>query len=255
MSKRAQSSSITNNIPDVDKIFEEGREPTEEEWILWAQHFKPKKLPTKIKRISHETLRQKTRAKQTLNDKERKRKAYKKRDEVDYKSWGKKYNMKRAYLAKYNKAWADNAKETRERTAYRKRMAKYDSWVNSYKMYYNTRLSEIAHTYKISEDKYVYGFTLTQLRQMNPYSLPIFNKLLNENIIPLPVYEAYRFKDDKISKKLEKFYLLEEAKVFFNTFKTHKVKLGNIDTDEKRLFLKKKLWEGMLNARKEFDGN
>lgn len=239
-----------SSIINIDKIFEEGREPTEEEWKIWAESFKPKRITER--KPEHEARLKKKKAKVALYDRQRKQKEYKERKKTGHKSWGKKYNEKRKYLYKYNPEWRENLRQSQQLRAYKLSSTRYNSWVNKYRKYYKNKLDQHASTFKIEDNVYVYGFTLTQMRQMGPLSAPYFKKFMDSHVFPEPVYEGYRFKNNKISNKKERFYLLTEAIAYFSIFDKHKSKIGNY-TEEKLAFLKKKFWGSMLQAREEFN--
>jgi hypothetical protein len=239
-------------VPDIDKIFREGREPTEEEWILWAKNFKPKKLPSR--KNSNEQLLNTKRAKRRLVEKEVKRKAYKNKE--NYLSWGRKYNLKRAYLHKYNVEWSENEKRTNQLVLYRQALKKYDSWIKKYKSTYKTKLEDYARTYKISDNEYVYGFTLNDLISIGPFGRKKFKSLLEDTVIPEPIYEGYLFKKNRLAKVKSKFYLLTESKAFFDECEKNKRRVGYIDdNNDKKLYLKKKIWLAMLQMREEFNND
>lgn len=249
MSKPKPKSSITD-VPNIDQIFNEGREPTEEEWKVWAENFKPKRITAR--KTEHETLLKKKKAMLSLLDKERKRREYRERKETGHKSWGVKYNTKRNYLYKYNKEYKAKLDLNTKLKHYRKNLTRYDYWVNVYRKKYKNRLENYASTFKIGEDKYVYGFTISQMKELSPYNVNDFNKHRIEHLFPDPVYEGYRFKNNKVSVKAEKFYVLTEAIAYFSVLDKHRKKVTTFSED-KKTFLKKKFWEAILEARKEFD--
>jgi hypothetical protein len=239
-----------SSIIDIDEIFKEGREPTEEEWKVWAENFKPKKITSRGP--EHEARLTKRKAKEALRDRERKKKEYRARKETGHKSWGSKYNQKRNYLYKYNKEYKARVVKERLIKNYKDSSKRYEYWVNKFRKEFKNRLGEHAYTYKISENEYVYGFNLIRLRQLGPLSRPVFNMFVEEHIFPPPKYEGYRFKKNKVSETKEEFYILTEAIVYFSIFDKNRKHIGQ-HTDEKKAYLKKKFWEEMLEARREFD--
>jgi hypothetical protein len=237
-------------IPDIDKIYLEGREPTEEEWKIWAENFKPKSITER--RPEHESRLKKDKAKIALKDRERKKIEYANRKVTGHKSWGTKYNAKRRYLAKYNSEYRARKEREQKLKIYKHNRLKYDSWVNNYRKNIKNRLDTYADIYKIGDNVYVHGFSRPKLLKFSPFSYPTFNKLFNEEAFPEPTYTGYQFKNNKISPTPTKFYLLTEVIAF----------LGVLDKNRKRIkkysdvniaFLQKKFWTEMLEARKEFE--
>lgn len=236
---------------DIDKIFDEGREPTEEEWKIWATNFKPKKLKrrTETSQITTSVKKAKVRAKKQDID----RKSYNAfKEGKERKSWGNKYNQKRKYLYKYNKEWKANLQNTQAVYQYSIDNKAYDSWRGLYFRKYRYNITEYASTFKISENVYVYGFTKKQLIDIGPFSQQTTERLLKELVFPEPEMEGYIFKDKAISKKPVKFYLLTEAFVYFNFWCQHTRKIKNLSDPKNQLYIKKKLWEAMLAAREDF---
>lgn len=239
-----------SHIPNIDQIFEEGREPTEEEWKVWAENFKPKSITER--KPEHEARLKKRKAKVALYDKERKRKEYQARKETNHKSWGDKYNAKRRYLSKYNEEYRERLAQEFQRREYKKNTQRYSYWVNKYRKIYKNKLKDFANTYKISEDVYVLGFSKSQMQVIGPLIAGYYNNFERELLWPPMKYEGYKFKNKKISSKLEPFYLLTEAVAYFSVFDKHKTKIG-VYTEEKKAFLKKQFWEEMIQARKDFE--
>jgi hypothetical protein len=237
-------------VPDIDKIFEEGREPTEEEWKLWAENFKPKSITER--KAEHDTLLKKKKAATILFDQARKKREYRNRKQTGHKSWGRKYNEKRKYLYKYNKEWQEKISDSVMIYEYKKTQTRYNTWVNRYRKNYKNRLDEYASTFKIGENVYVYGFTVQQLRKIGPSSMNTFKMFQDENIFPEPIYEGLQFQKNKLSKKPVKFYVLTEVIEYMSVFDKNRGRISWY-TEDKKAYLKKKLWEGMLQARKEFD--
>lgn len=237
-----------STIIDIDAIFESGREPTEEEWKEWASNFKPKRLPRRTAFQQINTTK-KTASRRT---RDRKNKQLSYRNKEKYKSWGDKYNKKRKYLYKYNEEWRKNLEETKSIYQYKFVKSSYDSWIGLYNRKYRYDLASHAYTFKINEYTYVHGFTETQLKKISPFDHSTFKKLKEDNMFPLPTFEGYRFKGNKISSKPEKFYLLTEAAAFFGVLTKNRKKFKIIDSEEKKLYLKKQFWNDMTKAKEEF---
>lgn len=238
-------------IPDIDKIYASGREPTEEEWKLWASNFKPKKLRRRVG--TREVQYGKETAKRLLNNKLAKRKAYKSRDKKNYQSWGSKYNAKRRYLTKYNEEWRNMKNESYAIHKYKVDSNKYDSWINKYKTGLKAKLIDYAFVYQLEENVYVYGYSLNRLIGLNPYSKNFFMKLYEENIIPPPIYKGSRIINGRRSNKVEYFYLYTEGKAFLDTVCNIKIRVGKMKTEEKKLFAKKRFWNAMKKQRELFN--
>jgi hypothetical protein len=236
---------------NIDEIFESGREPTEEEWKIWALEFKPKNLPRR--KAAREVSYSKPKAAIALRDKNRKRKEYRDRKLTNHKSWGRKYNLKRKYLLLYNEQWKTNQQTTDELRKYRLLEKKYNSWVGKYKRTYKYNLAAFANTYKLGDNEYVYGFTEEQIRIIGPFAILVYKRLKESGVIPEPVMEGYMFKKNKVAKVKSKFYLMTEAKSYFDILAANKKKLGHINSEQKELFIKKKLWLAMLERREEFN--
>lgn len=243
------NSSLT--IPNIDKIFSEGREPTEEEWRIWAENFKPKKPKRRLDNKEVQYSRKK--AKAALDSKLNKRKAYRNRDKKNYQSWGSKYNQKRKYLRKYNKEWNEAEKASRQIYEYKQIKTKYDSWIRNYKIELKPNLIEHAFIFKIKDEVYVYGFSKNKLQVLSPHARNIFISLVEANVIPSPKYEGYRLINGRASKKLEQFYLFTEGRAYLNTMCNIKLKVGQMATENKRLYAKKRIWTAMLKEREIFE--
>lgn len=245
MKKSEQPSSTI----DIDKIFEEGREPTEEEWKEWATNFKPKRIGRRV--ALKDTTRSVSKAKRLARQRVFDNKSYKEKE--NYKSWGRKYNEKRKYLYKYNKEWKENLDQTKAIYFFKINNTKYDSWKGLYKRKYKYNIIEYANTYKLRDNVYVYGFTESQMIEIGPFTRVTYKKLSELNIFPLPEMEGYRFKKNKVSSTTEKFYLLTEALAYFNFWENNKNKITNLNDTKTQLYIKKKLWESMQKAREEFN--
>lgn len=225
---------------------------SEEEKIEWAKThtWKPR---TRLKDNTLVTAK-KTRAKQQIKERLKRRKEYA-NPEIRARKFGDDYNARIRYLYQHNAEFRELKRYRVAIRSFRLRRPQYEAWTDKYYKQYKGRMQDKASIFKLEgTENYVYGFTLKDLIPYSPVGKIILARFISELILPPPKYSGYKWKNNKaLNKNVEQFYLVSEIEEFLNVFAKYRKKFTDVSTEQQKLFIKKQLWKLMLNARKNFD--
>lgn len=221
---------------------------TEEEKIEWAKnHSMTTKRRTSLRsaaQLKAERLRH------LYTDSKKQRRRYiKNKDAV----WTETQREKARLLYRHNPEMKERRLYAKAMREYRKRFKDDDAWLEKYRRVYKPNLADYAETYVVKDgyEEYQLGFSLGALIKLMPIGKAIVNRLVEKDVIPLPLRQGYRLDNKTVSTIETLYYTLEEAIIILDIWQSYWRKARRVDDNDKELWLKKRFWIKVTEYRNE----
>lgn len=221
---------------------------TEEEKIEWAKnHTMTTKRRTSLRSAAQLKA---PRLKHLHTDSKKQRRRYiKNKDAV----WTETQKEKARLLYRHNLEMKERRLYNKAIREYKARFKQDDKWLEKYRRTYKPNLDKYAETYVVKDgyEEYQLGFSLGALIKLMPIGKAIVNRLVEKDVIPLPLRQGYRLDNKTVSTTETLYYTLEEAKIILDIWQSYWRKARAIDSSDKELWLKKNFWKKVTEHRYE----
>lgn len=176
--------------------------------------------------------------------------------EIRARIWGDDYNARIRYLYQHNEEFRELKKFRVMMRNFQKKRYQYDAWSVKYYNQYKNKMESSASVFRLENSyNFVNGFTIKDLKPFLPMGPTLFQRLIDQNIIPEPKYRGHKYIKDTFSSEVENFYLASEVEELLNVFARYRKKFLEVKSDEQKAYLKKQFWTRIEKVRENFDND